>query len=95
MNYLVKILLGLDQLGNTIIGGAPDETISARAGRNRGGKRIVDKLWWTPLAWSLNKIQKDHVEHAIESEETGKQQDKAYAEVYDPDDKVVTPGPKK
>lgn len=83
MKYITKILLGLDQFGNTLMGGAPDETISARAGRNKGGKRLVDKLWWTPLAKMLNDIEPGHTDHAIESERTGRQQSEAYKDVYD------------
>lgn len=93
MKYIKKVLLGLDQFGNTLLGGYPDETISARAGRNRGGSRLVDKLFWTPLAVGLDKLQPNHVEGAIESEETGRQQAPEYGQVYDPDDKVVEPGP--
>lgn len=75
--YVKGVLLGIDQLGNTIIGGAPDETISARAGRNR------DKWYWKPLAWALNKIDDDHVEEAVCAERSGSQQDPAYSDVYD------------
>lgn len=32
--YLYNILISLDQLGNTILGGDPDETISSRLGKN-------------------------------------------------------------
>jgi hypothetical protein len=89
MRYIEKILLGLDQFGNTILGGAPDETISARSGRLAGRSGLRSKLFWTPLARVLNSIQPGHTEKAIVSEETGKQQDSAYAEVYDPDDIVI------
>lgn len=80
--YVKRVLLGIDQLGNTLMGGAPDETISARTGRLR------KKKGWRVLAWALNKIDNGHVEGAICSERTGRQQDKAYADVYDPDDAV-------
>lgn len=78
--YVKRVLLGIDQLGNTLIGGAPDETISARTGRNK------KKKGWRVLGWALNKIDPNHVEDAIKSERTGKQQDPAYADVYDPED---------
>jgi hypothetical protein len=80
MRYFVKVLLGLDQFANTIIGGAPDETISARAGRLRAHRG------WKQLAWILNKLDHNHVEDAIKSERTGSQQSSAYKDVYDPDD---------
>ncbi len=80
MSYIMRVLLGLDQFGNTIIGGAPDETISARAGRLR------DRFFWKQLAWVLDWIDRNHVEDAIQSERRGTQQDPAYQDVYDPED---------
>ena len=77
MHYFIKVLLGLDQFANTIIGGAPDETISARSGRLR------DRFFWKQLAWTLDHIQTDHTRKAIQHERDGSQQDKAYADVYD------------
>lgn len=32
--YYVRVLVSLDQLGNTLLNGNPDETISSRVGRN-------------------------------------------------------------
>ena len=62
-NWFWNLLISLDQLGNSITGGSPDETISARAGRYAG------KVWyWTGLAWVLNKIDPGHTEDAIKSE---------------------------
>lgn len=78
MKYITKVLLGLDQFANTIIGGAPDETISARAGRLRNQPGLVSRLWWTPLSKILDRIQPNHVELAIEHEEDGSQQDPEY-----------------
>ena len=78
--YFVRVLLGIDQLGNTILGGAADETISARTGRNR------TKRGWRVLEWALNKIDPNHTTDAICSERKGHQQDPAYADVYDEDD---------
>lgn len=86
MRYVIKVLLGLDQFCNTIIGGAPDETISARAGRLRSGRRVVDRFAWRPLAYVLDSLQSDHVEKAICHERDGSQQADAYSDVYDPED---------
>ena len=33
MSYLLRLLIALDQLANALIGGHPDETLSARAYR--------------------------------------------------------------
>ena len=63
-NWFWNLLISLDQLGNSILGGSPDETISARAGRYAG------KLWyWTGLAWALNKLDPGHTRDAIKSEQ--------------------------
>ena len=75
--YVQGVLLGLDQLGNTLLAGAPDETISARTGRN------IKKRGWRVLGWFLNTIDDGHTEGAICSERTGRQQADAYADVYD------------
>lgn len=48
LKYLKNILIGIDQLINSICGGDPDETISARLGRNWQGswmQRFVDWLF--------------------------------------------------
>lgn len=53
--WLSGVLLGLDQFGNAVFGGSPDETISSRVGRLRDRHklgRIVDG--------ALGKIESDH-----------------------------------
>jgi hypothetical protein len=72
--YAVNVLLGLDQLGNTLWGGSPDETISSRLGRierHYGGRQNIP--WYRGgarvLNWALDKIQKDHCVRAIEGDE--------------------------
>ena len=61
--FLWNVLIGIDQLGNTLLGGAPDETISARAGRGK------DKHWyWRWTAKVLNKLEPGHTNHAIQAE---------------------------
>ena len=78
--YILNVLLGLDQLGNTLLAGAPDETISARTGRN------IRKRGWRVLGWGLNKIDPGHTTDAVQSERKGSEQAKAYGDVYDPED---------
>lgn len=41
--YFRNLLIGFDQLANTIFGGWPDETLSARCGRL--GHRYPYKVW--------------------------------------------------
>lgn len=53
MNYPKRVLIGLDQFINSILGGMPDETISAkvyRKARDKGGiwiilEKIINKLF--------------------------------------------------
>ena len=70
--YFINILLGIDQLGNTILGGDPDETISSRLGKIKvkHGGRIP---WYRPLSGLvdhlLDKIDPGHSVDAIEHDE--------------------------
>ena len=74
--YLLNVLISVDQLGNTICGGDPDETISSRLGKlklKNGG--VIP--WRYPLAkiidCGLDKIDPNHSLDAIEEDE-GKDQ---------------------
>lgn len=62
----VNILLGIDQLYNTMMLGDPDETISSRAGRR------WPNSWWSRLIDTLFFWQKNHTKNAIETDETYK-----------------------
>jgi hypothetical protein len=70
--WFVNILIGIDQLGNAVLGGDPDETISSRLGKlkvKHGGKIP----WTRPLSrvidWGLDKIDPNHSIDAIEKDE--------------------------
>jgi len=70
--YFRNVLIGLDQLGNALWGGDPDETISSRLGKMRAryGGRLP---WYRPLpslvAWWLERVDPGHCEGAIEPDE--------------------------
>ena len=70
--WLLNILISIDQLGNTIAGGDPDETISSRLGKMKvkHGGRIP---WTRPVSkiidWGLDKIDPNHSIDAIEQDE--------------------------
>lgn len=70
--YLLNLLLALDQFGNVLLGGDPDETISSRLGRiaTANGGSIP---WSRPLSraagWALDRIDRDHCHDAIEPDE--------------------------
>ena len=66
MNYPHKIALALDQLLNAILGGYPDESLSARAfrwdrdGRRRWPKKVINAMFF----W-----QRDHCRSAWHCEQ--------------------------
>lgn len=63
--YIKNVLIGVDQLANTIAGGDPDETISSRA-----GKAVKDNKWWASyLCRFLNYLERDHCMESIEIDE--------------------------
>ena len=59
--YFQRVLLGLDQFANAIVGGNPSDTISYRAAvaRSKG------ECWGCVFCRILNLLQKDHCDKAI------------------------------
>lgn len=66
-SWIWGVLIALDQLGNALLAGHPDETISSRVGKRvvSGTARWHEKL----LARVLNWIDPNHVQDAIEHDE--------------------------
>jgi len=63
--WLFYILIALDQLLNAILGGYPDETISARCFREqRWQEKWIDRLFWLQ-----RKDGKGHCEQCYEWEQ--------------------------
>ena len=62
--YIWNILISIDQLCNTLLGGSPDETISSRA-----GKKEETQLWAKILCKMLNLFETDHCKNSIEEDE--------------------------
>jgi hypothetical protein len=62
--YLFNLLIALDQFGNTLMGGYPDETISSRAGKL--AKRNRTAYW---LCRALHLLDPNHCRKAIELDE--------------------------
>lgn len=63
--YILNILIAIDQLGNALINGNPDETISSRAGK----AMVAGKKWGCVLCKFLDWFQKDHCKKSIEYDE--------------------------
>lgn len=63
--YFWNILIAIDQFGNAVTGGDPDETISSRAGKAmREGK-----AWGCVLCRFLNLLENDHCIKSIDPTE--------------------------
>lgn len=54
--YLLNLLILIDETGNTLTGGDPGETISSRAGK----AMVAGKRWGCVLCRFLDLFQKDH-----------------------------------
>lgn len=55
MGYIKNILVGIDQLGNAMAGGNPDNTISARVGYNVNHLDTISYLkYWKFLEWVID-----------------------------------------
>ena len=59
--YVVNNLIAIDRVGNTILAGDPNETLSARSGRLRYTSRS-----WRVLARCLDWLQFCHAQLAIQ-----------------------------
>lgn len=71
--WLLNVLIGLDQLANTVLAGEPDETLSSRAHRMREKGQPV----WGWTARAINALffwQADHCREAFEAEQRRLQQ---------------------
>jgi len=58
--YWWRVLVALDQFANVVLGGNPDETISARSARAAKRGNLLGKF----MCWWLDKLQKNHGEQA-------------------------------
>lgn len=66
--WIFNVLIGIDQLGNAITGGDPDETISSRAAKGQ----FKGKWWGRWLCKALDIVDPGHCPDAIEKDEGDK-----------------------
>lgn len=64
--YVMNLAVSIDQLGNTVLGGSPDETISSRVGKHYPlFAKIVNFIFFWQEDHSKNAIEKDEGSDAI------------------------------
>lgn len=67
--WALNVLIALDQLGNSMLRGDPDETISSRAAK----AELRGKKWGCLLCKFLDKLDPDHCKKSLELDEGRKQ----------------------
>lgn len=60
--WALNLLLSVDLTVNTVLGGAPDETMSSRLGRWKDSKSRTKRWIAAPFVWVLHKIDPGHVD---------------------------------
>lgn len=63
--WIFNILVGIDQLGNALTGGDPDETISSRSAKGE----LKGKWWGRAMCRFLNVFDPGHCPKSIETDE--------------------------
>lgn len=70
--YFLRVLIAIDQLINTVLGGQPDETMSSALWRNK------NRSWYHWLAWAFVDMiallfgDKNHCQSSHEAEQSRK-----------------------
>jgi hypothetical protein len=67
MTYLLHLLIAIDQLANALLGGAPDETLSARAYRAEQQGKLLGRVF-RPLIDAIFWLDPDHCRNAYNAE---------------------------
>lgn len=70
-NYILRVLIALDQLVNTLIGGDPDETLSSAAYRSEKNGHFWGRVWRPTVDFLFSPFQKDHCFNAYLAEKYG------------------------
>lgn len=76
--YLLNVLIALDQLTNTLRGGSPDETLSAAAWRTEQAGKLGGRIARPLIDLLFSPLEANHCQAAYLSEITGKQLPKGY-----------------
>ena len=65
--YLLNLLILLDETGNTLTGGSPNETISERSAKARAAGRKWGCVMCAFLGWCASKIAGHTVDHCAQA----------------------------
>ena len=76
--YLLNVAIALDQLGNALRGGSPDETLSAAAWRTEQEGRILGRIFRPLIDLLARPWERDHCRTAFESERLKRHLPKEY-----------------
>lgn len=68
IRWLKRVMLGVDQLGNTVANGHPDETISSRVGRNaaQGQRGAIAMEGVIDCVFAVLAGQRHHCQNSVE-----------------------------
>ena len=70
--YILRVLIAIDQLANALIGGAPDETLSASAYIGEVQGKLLPRFFRPLIDWAFGLLgQHDHCRMAYFSEVMG------------------------
>ena len=76
--YLLNVAIALDQLGNALRGGSPDETLSAAAWRTEQEGRILGRIFRPLIDLLAHHWERDHCRKSFESERLQRHLPKEY-----------------
>ena len=72
--YILNVLIAIDQLINTLIGGCPDETLSASAWRGEQQGKLFPCIFRPVIDFLFLPFERDHCSKAYRAERLGLQQ---------------------
>lgn len=68
LRYILNVLIAADQLVNTLIGGYPDETLSAAAWLGERDGKLGGRIFRPIIDALFLPFERDHCKRAFESE---------------------------
>lgn len=78
--YLLNVVIAVDQTLNALRGGSPDETLSAAAWRTEQKGRWLGRVFRPLIDLLFAMFEEDHCRKSFESERNGRHLPKEYVE---------------